>query len=81
LAKSLVDKVDYGSLDFNPENTATHPVTVHRGAVEVGDRQHREKATFETLARPVRQVGQDLSWRSDIPRTDARRLISLFNPT
>ncbi len=54
LAQSLVDKVDYGLVVFNPEKTPLRAVSVQDGKVQVDNKSEPPSPTFKVFTRPVR---------------------------
>lgn len=53
LSRSLVDKVDYGLLTFDPEKTPLRSVSVSAGKVEVDGQAASGTSRFEVFTRPV----------------------------
>jgi len=53
LAQSLVDKVDYGLLNFDPRLTPMRQVSIPAGSVDTDDKRLPPKANFKIFVRPV----------------------------
>jgi len=52
-SRSLVDKVDYGLLTFDPERTPLRSVSVHAGKVRTDAKASSSASRFEVFTRPV----------------------------